>query len=346
MGHRVGLLAIIAVHISSFTTPFYYSHNYHRSHSISFVLDKKILLKAGTTTTNTNRLTTTTATASATYRNEQKHFLDQQQNIQQQLGSFETIKIPNNETSLRRVQFVNWSNAVESRSYENVWDVQKALVDEHLQRLVNATSTSSSSSQFTSNSKQQQQQQQKCTGKDVILFLQHEPVYTLGTASNASFIIITNSSNTKKIPTVRIERGGEVTYHGPGQLVVYPILDLRGYKQDIHWYMRALEEVILLALHSVGITNATREDNVTGVWIQQQKIAALGIKVRRWITMHGLAINVEQSSKNNFDGIVPCGLHGCHVCCVNDWLEEDITVEEFSVFVKQAFEQVFQIQLI
>mmetsp|Transcript_17600 Transcript_17600/g.24820 ORF Transcript_17600/g.24820 Transcript_17600/m.24820 type:complete len:277 (-) Transcript_17600:8-838(-) len=214
-------------------------------------------------------------------------------------------------------------------------------------------------------------------GRDCILMLQHQPVYTLGTGSDEGFIIkssSTNNNNNHKqndtndksddnnnnkdndgdcdngddhddVPVVRIERGGEVTYHGPGQLVAYPILDLRGYKQDVHWYMRALEEAILLALQKAGIPNATREEDLTGVWVDGKKIAALGIKLRRWITMHGLAVNVEHSSITNFDGIVPCGLEGRQVCCINDFLEIPITVEEFSIHLTSALEDIFEIRL-
>jgi lipoyl(octanoyl) transferase len=174
--------------------------------------------------------------------------------------------------------------------------------------------------------------------------LQHKPVYTLGTGSDADFI--KDSGLSSSIDIVRIERGGEVTYHGPGQLVAYPILDLKGYKQDIHWYMRALEEAILLALDSVGVEGAVREDDVTGIWIGGKKVAALGVKVRRWITMHGLAVNVDQKSLGNFDGIVPCGLVGKDVTCINDHLEHPITVQEFAVHMRKALEQIFEMKLV
>ncbi|KAL7527207.1 hypothetical protein ACHAWF_002075 [Thalassiosira exigua] len=181
--------------------------------------------------------------------------------------------------------------------------------------------------------------------------LQHDPVYTLGTASDPSFILGYGENDAKDggIPIVRIERGGEVTYHGPGQLTVYPILDLRGYKQDVHWYMRALEEVILLALDKAGVRGVpTREEDLTGVWVSNNKIAALGIKARRWVTMHGLAINVDIRSLRNFEGIVPCGLEGREVTCINDEIDEarQFTVEEFTVHVKEALEEVFCVSLV
>ena len=139
-----------------------------------------------------------------------------------------------------------------------------------------------------------------------------------------------------------------MTYHGPGQITVYPIFDLRSYKQDIHWYMRALEEAVLLALSKCGLNKpAERQDDITGIWVDNKKVAAVGIKCRKWISMHGVAINVEKSSLTNFDGIVPCGLEGREVGCVNDFLDDDpITVADFAIYMKEALEEVFRIQLV
>lgn len=184
-------------------------------------------------------------------------------------------------------------------------------------------------------------------GRDSLILLQHNAVYTLGTGSDPSYIKLDEQKlEAAGIDLLRIERGGEVTYHGPGQLTAYPILDLRGYNQDIHWYMRALEEAILIALHNVGVHRATREDDVTGVWVDGKKVAALGVKVRRWVTMHGLAVNVDSRSLGNFEGIVPCGLEGRKVACINDFLVKPITVDAFSEHLKAALEQVFEFELI
>lgn len=109
--------------------------------------------------------------------------------------------------------------------------------------------------------------------------------------------------------------------------------------------MRALEEAILIALENAGVRGAARENDVTGVWVNGKKVAALGVKIRRWVTMHGFAINVDRRALGNFDGIVPCGLEGREVGCINDFLEEAITVEEFALHLKQAMEQVFEIDL-
>lgn len=110
--------------------------------------------------------------------------------------------------------------------------------------------------------------------------------------------------------------------------------------------MRALEESILLALKKCGLDRAERQNDVTGVWVDDCKVAACGVKVRKWITMHGLAVNVEESSIKNFQGIIPCGLEGRKVACINHFLEKPITVGEFSELMKEALEEVFQIELV
>mmetsp|Transcript_1761 Transcript_1761/g.2459 ORF Transcript_1761/g.2459 Transcript_1761/m.2459 type:complete len:341 (+) Transcript_1761:145-1167(+) len=248
----------------------------------------------------------------------------------QQLGSFEELDEPEEE---RIVTTYDWSD--DAIPFNDMWDFQKELVQRHLDYLSLPSSSSTSSETSVSTSSLS-----SSSGLDSVILLQHTPVYTLGTASDPDFI-----QDKDRVDIVRMDRGGEVTYHGPGQLVVYPILDLRRYKQDIHWYMRALEEAILLALQSAGVKGATREDDVTGVWVKKNKIAAIGIKARRWITMHGLAVNVETSSLANFEGIVPCGLEGRSVTCVNDHLESPITVQEFSNHMRSALEKVFRIYM-
>jgi len=137
---------------------------------------------------------------------------------------------------------------------------------------------------------------------DSLLLMQHPPVLTLGTSSTLDNV----RSDAPPFELVRTERGGEVTYHGPGQLVVYPILDLRAYKQDVHWYMRALEEVAARVVRSVGLP-AGRIDGLTGVWIGDAKVCAIGVKLSRWVTMHGLALNVDVDLRD-FAHIVPCGI--------------------------------------
>ncbi|KAH9314226.1 hypothetical protein KI387_022853 [Taxus chinensis] len=140
---------------------------------------------------------------------------------------------------------------------------------------------------------------------DSLVVLQHPPVYTLGTRSSEKFLHFDLQHS--PIDIYRTDRGGEVTYHGPGQLVMYPIMNLRHYKMDLHWYLRALEEVIIRALWSGFSVKGSRIDGLTGVWVGNQKVAAIGIHVSRWITYHGLAINVTTDLKP-FSRIVPCGI--------------------------------------
>ena len=267
----------------------------------------------------------------------------------QQLGEFEPIELLSNDNS-RRVwlhDFVSNEDDYKHIPYEEGWELQKQLVEQQLTRIGKRPKDPPLYDQFVPKILNEAISYEGC---DTVIMLQHDPVYTLGTASDPAFIHGYDESENdtdNKIPIVRIERGGEVTYHGPGQLTVYPILDLRGYKQDIHWYMRALEEVILLALEKAGVKGATREDNLTGVWVSDKKIAAIGIKARRWVTMHGLAINVDIRSLQNFQGIVPCGLEGRAVTCINDVQEDDeLTIETFAIHVREALEEIFGISLV
>lgn len=230
--------------------------------------------------------------------------------------------------------------------FRAIWDLQKVSLNGHLERLGGESAPSQFLPEDDGRCSTMDYGDEGGRGCDTVMMLQHEPVYTLGTASDPSFIK-TSDGGAPDVDVVRIERGGEVTYHGPGQLVVYPILDLRGYKQDVHWYVRALEEAILKALQSAGVEQATREADVTGVFVSSKKIASIGIKIRRWVTMHGLAVNVDRRSLHNFDGIVPCGLIGREVTCINDHLEEPMTVEEFAnVHMKEALEDVFRVRLV
>jgi len=297
-----------------------------------------------------------------------------QQQQQQQLGEFETLNTQANDAfkdidrSVRLYDF-SGSNPIE---YRSMWEVQKSLVGAHVNRLkvefqkdkiapetqfmdadagagadhLELQLGASSSVVGINDYMMIPEQEERIKSFDSLILLQHQPVYTLGTGSDPQFVKLDEKRlEALGIDLLRIDRGGEVTYHGPGQLTAYPIFDLRGYKQDIHWYMRALEEAILIALENVGVQGAVREDDVTGVWVNSKKVAALGVKVKRWVTMHGLAVNVDHRALGNFDGIVPCGLEGRDVGCVNDFLDEPITVEEFAVHLKQALEQVFEIDL-
>jgi lipoate-protein ligase B len=144
---------------------------------------------------------------------------------------------------------------------------------------------------------------------DVLLLLEHPPVVTFGRNSHQA-----NLLRASGIEVFEVERGGDVTYHGPGQLVGYPIIDLGGYKQDLHWYLRTLEQALIDALGFLGIP-AERNPGYTGVWTRGRKIASIGIHVKQWVTWHGFALNVT-TDLADFDRIVPCGIQGVEMTSV------------------------------
>jgi lipoyl(octanoyl) transferase len=143
-------------------------------------------------------------------------------------------------------------------------------------------------------------------GNEKLLLLEHEPVYTIGRTRDQSSLL---DRELLPFPVVETNRGGQATYHGPGQLVGYPVLDLNRRGRDLHIYLRRLEEV-LIALCGEWEVAASRRDGLTGVWVGEKKIASLGVGVRKWVTMHGFALNVLESSLAPFSNISPCGLPG------------------------------------
>jgi lipoyl(octanoyl) transferase len=176
---------------------------------------------------------------------------------------------------------------------------------------------------------------------DVLILLEHPPVYTLGQGASPEFLKFEINNN--KYDVHRVERGGEVTYHCPGQLVGYPILNLQRYRQDLHWYLRQLEEVIIRVLASYGL-QGERIPAFTGVWLQGRKVAAIGIKVSRWITMHGFALNVCPDM-TGFEQIVPCGISDKPVSSLAEWIP-GITCQEVRSYVAKSFAEVFDVELI
>lgn len=144
---------------------------------------------------------------------------------------------------------------------------------------------------------------------DVLLLVEHPPVVTLGRGTKATSLPLSAAALTARgVEVFEVERGGDVTYHGPGQLVGYPVLDLTRHRQDLHWYLRELEGALIDALEELGVA-AGRSPGLTGVWTGGRKIASLGIHVKQWVTFHGFALNVDVDLAA-FDLIVPCGIHG------------------------------------
>ena len=175
---------------------------------------------------------------------------------------------------------------------------------------------------------------------DVLLLLEHPPVYTLGTGSDIKFIKFNLDKTDKEV--YRIERGGEVTHHCPGQLVGYPILNLRYYQQDLHWYLRQLEEVILQTIAIYGLLGE-RIAGLTGVWVEGYKIAAIGIKVSRWITYHGFALNVCPDL-SGFAEIIPCGIANKPVGSLQQFLP-NISLMQVQQDLSRVFASVFGVEL-
>lgn len=177
--------------------------------------------------------------------------------------------------------------------------------------------------------------------EDVLILLSHPPIYTLGQGASLEFLKFDLDKNAEKV--YRVERGGEVTYHCPGQLVGYPILNLQHYCKDLHWYLRQLEEVLIRVLAVYGL-QGERIPGLTGVWLEGRKVAAIGIKVSRWITMHGFALNVCPDL-TGFEQIVPCGISDKSVGSLAQWIP-DIKIEQVRLHVAQAFAQVFNVELV
>ncbi|MBD2033998.1 lipoyl(octanoyl) transferase LipB [Leptolyngbya sp. FACHB-321] len=176
---------------------------------------------------------------------------------------------------------------------------------------------------------------------DALLLLEHPPTYTLGQGASPAFLKFDPAQTAWDVH--RVERGGEVTYHCPGQLVGYPILNLTYYQKDLHWYLRQLEAVIIHVLAFYGL-KGERLPGLTGVWVDERKVAAIGIKVSRWITMHGFALNICPDL-SGFDRIVPCGIPDKMVGSLAQF-RPAIQFEAVRDQVAIAFAQVFNVALI
>lgn len=161
---------------------------------------------------------------------------------------------------------------------------------------------------------------------DTVLLLEHDPVYTIGRTPDKSSLV--GGPDELPHPVVEISRGGQATYHGPGQLVGYPVLDLQHHGRDLHRYLRALEDALINLCSSLGV-GAGRRDGMTGVWVGPRKLASIGVGVRHWISMHGFALNVTPESLAGFDAIVPCGLSGVAMTCLaTEAGKPELTVEQ------------------
>ena len=183
--------------------------------------------------------------------------------------------------------------------YKEAWDLQKSIFELRYQQKVD----------------------------DVFLLLEHPHTYTLGkTADKKNLVGNEEYLNKNNISVYDIDRGGDITYHGPGQIVGYPIIDLNSWGKDTGKYLRALEEIIIRTCADYGLL-VTRVPKYTGVWIEDRKIAAIGIKVTRWITMHGFALNVN-TDLSLYNGIIPCGITNKEVTSLQKELNTEIDIQE------------------
>jgi lipoyl(octanoyl) transferase len=193
--------------------------------------------------------------------------------------------------------------------FQEIWDLQEDLV--------------------------QRRQDQKI--KDTILLLEHTPVYTIGrTRDKASLELHQNLP----YPVVEINRGGQGTFHGPGQLVGYAIIDLTQRIKDLHLHLRNLEEAIIISLRILGIT-ATRREGQTGVWIENRKIASLGVGVRSWVTLHGFALNVQNLSLEPFQMITPCGIDGITMTSIEKEMSRTVSMKEIKDIMTDSLQKIF-----
>ncbi len=187
--------------------------------------------------------------------------------------------------------------------------------------------------------------------KNHFLFVEHPHVYTLGKSGDLSNLLLNEEQLTEKGATFyKINRGGDITYHGPGQVVGYPILDLENFFTDIHKYLRFLEEMIILTLAEYGL-KAERSKGETGVWLDvdtpfARKICAMGVRASRWVTMHGFALNVN-ADLGYFDNIVPCGIRGKAVTSLNVELgKKEVSMEEVKEKLLKHFSNLFEAEFL
>lgn len=194
-------------------------------------------------------------------------------------------------------------------SYEKTWDLQKDLQSKRISNEIN----------------------------DTVLLVEHEPVYTFGKNANEDHLLQNYPDDVK---VYHIERGGDITFHGPGQLVGYPIIDLHNYKKSVSWYMRTLESLIMDTLQEYEISSS-RKEGLAGVWVNDKKIAALGVRMSRWVTMHGFALNVN-TDLHYYNGIIPCGIFEYGITSMENELGTELPMDEVKNVLMKHFRLTFQ----
>jgi len=226
-----------------------------------------------------------------------------------------------------------------SMEYKVAWDYQESLLQENLK-----IKSVIHSSDETINPKE-------LPTKHYLLFVEHPPVYTLGKSGKIEHVLINEKEREQQgIEFFHTNRGGDITFHGPQQIVGYPILDLEKFYTDIGKYLRELEEVIILTLADYGIT-AGRSAGETGVWIdatikgKERKICAMGVRCSRWVTMHGFALNVN-TDLDYFNHIIPCGIPNKKVTSIKEELGREVDLKEVKEKLKENFSKVFGVSIV
>ena len=225
-----------------------------------------------------------------------------------------------------------------AEDYQRVWDYQEAVFKKTVDRKIE-------------NRKLEKAELQTLTDNYLIL-CEHPHVYTLGKSGSMENLLLDEHGLEKHFAKFyRINRGGDITYHGPGQLVVYPIIDLENFFTDIHKYLRYLEEAVILTLREYGL-NTGRIDGLTGVWVDfekgaqnPRKICAMGVKTSRWVTMHGLALNVN-TDLSYFSHIVPCGIDDKEVTSLNKELGHIVNMADIQQKLIHHIAEVFQMEIL
>ncbi|MTI41171.1 lipoyl(octanoyl) transferase LipB [Fulvivirga lutimaris] len=232
----------------------------------------------------------------------------------------------------KKVKFINLGLI----DYQQAWDYQTEIFDDIVKLKIENRKEDLPDQKATSN---------------YLLFCEHPHVYTLGKSGSEDNLLLDEAGLAEKEARFyKINRGGDITYHGPGQIVGYPILDLDNFFTDIHKYLRLLEEAVILTLAHYSI-EAGRIDGLTGVWLDYEKqenprkICALGVKSSRWVTMHGFAFNVN-ANLDYFNNIIPCGIDDKAVTSLNKELGRDLDIEEVEQILKKNIANLFEMELV
>jgi len=240
------------------------------------------------------------------------------------------------ETHCEMKQIVEFQDLGINRDYQEIWDYQESLLAENIAvKQYNRAQEKEGSSDFKNT-------------KNHLLFVEHPHVYTLGKSGHLENMLASSDKlNEINATFVKTNRGGDITYHGPQQLVGYPIMDLDNFKPDIHLYMRNLEEVIIKTIAEYGL-KGERSQGETGVWLDvgrpfARKICAMGVKASRWVTMHGFALNVNTDLRY-FEYIVPCGIQDKAVASLERELGHQVDMNEVKAFTKKHFAEVFDVE--